>query len=184
MKWGCAAGAVTTALAFSSPAVADSGCGVERAQVKHLTDGFVLPTKARVMTPAQLLALTAPHIGPSTPRLPQERVKVELRNVHVIAVKQEADSDLHVIIQAANGGELNVESPMARCDSTSPNAAILAAARAALDKAFPHPSSSGYTSVNVHATIRGVLFWDLPHGQRGAPNAVELHPVTMFKETP
>lgn len=162
-------------------------CGVERASVKHLTDGFVLPSTAKVMTPDELLSLKPPQVGQDTPRITTvsggslpETILVVLNNVHVIAVKQEADSDLHVIIQASNGKELNVEAPQAICDSSSKYAKLLGAARAAMDKTFPNVSSSGYTTVNVTATIEGVLFWDVLHGQRGAPNGVELHPVVAF----
>jgi hypothetical protein len=45
---------------------------------------------------------------------------------------------------------------------------------------MPHVSRSHYTPENLTATIEGVLFFDVLHGQRGAPNGVELHPVTFF----
>lgn len=165
-------------------------CGSERAAVKHLTDGFVLPAQPTVMTPDQLVALAAPAVTPSSPRFTSvpagslpETTLVELVNVHVIAVKQEADSDLHVIIATSTGAELNVEAPMAACDSASPYAAQLAAARAAMDKAMPGASSSSYTPENLTATIEGVVFYDVLHGQRGAPNGVELHPLLYFSAT-
>lgn len=164
-----------------------TSCGSERAAVKHLTDGFTLPLAPTVMTPEQLVSLAAPPVTPSSPRfttvpagsLP-ETTLVELDNVHVIAMKQEADSDLHVIIATVAGAELNIEAPMAACDSSSPYTGMLASARAAMDAAMPNVSSSTYTPVNLTATIEGVLFFDVIHGQRGAPNGVELHPVTFF----
>jgi hypothetical protein len=164
-------------------------CGVERAAVKHLTDGFVLPVNPVYKTPDQLLALTPPHVGPDSPRIISnpgslpETLKVQLTHVHVVAVKQESDSDLHIIIRSAQG-ELNVESPMAYCDRASPYRQRLAVARAAVERAFPNVSTGSYTVVDRYATIRGVLFWDVLHGQRGAPNGVELHPVTMLQVTP
>lgn len=163
-------------------------CGSERAAVKHLTDGFTLPATPTVMTPDQLVALAAPPVTPNSPRFTSvppnslpETTLVELQNVHVIAAKQEADSDLHVIIATSGGAELNVEAPMAACDSSSPYAAELSAARAAMDAAMPGVSTSTYTPENLTATIEGVLFWDVLHGQRGAPNGIELHPVTFFQ---
>ena len=45
---------------------------------------------------------------------------------------------------------------------------------------MPNVSSSRYTPEDFTATIEGVLFFDVLHGQRGAPNGVELHPVTYF----
>jgi hypothetical protein len=157
-----------------------SKCGTERAAVKHLTDGFVMPTSRAVMTPDQLVSLPAPPVTQSSPRFPIERQLVVIQDVHVIAAKQEGDSDLHVILTTSTGAELNVEAPQAQCDSSSPYAAVLAKARQAMDEAMPNVSGSHYTPLNLHATIEGVLFFDVLHGQRGAPNGIELHPVTFF----
>lgn len=156
-------------------------CGTERAAVKHLTDGFLLPLVAKSMTIDQLVAMQAPAVTASSPRLPVEQQLVELENVHVVAAKQEADSDLHVILITPTGAEMNVEAPMAVCDS-GPYGAELAQARAAMDAAMPDVSSSQYTQEDLTADISGVLFFDVLHGQRGAPNGVELHPVTYFSE--
>jgi hypothetical protein len=157
-----------------------AGCGTERAAVKHLTDGYVLPEQSTVMTPGQLVSMAAPPVTRDSPRFPVEQQLVVLENVHVIAAKREADSDLHVLLTTATGAELNVEAPQAECDSASPYAALLARARAAMDQAMPNVSSSHYTPLDLTATIEGVLFFDVLHGQRGAPNGVELHPVTYF----
>jgi hypothetical protein len=156
------------------------GCGTERAAVKHLTDGFVLPATTTVMTPDQLVSLAAPPVTQASTRFPDEQQLVVIENVHVIAAKQEGDSDLHVILTTSTGAELNVEAPQGQCDSSSPYADVLAQARQAMDSAMPTVSSSRYTPEDLHATIEGVLFFDVLHGQRGAPNGVELHPVTFF----
>jgi mRNA-degrading endonuclease toxin of MazEF toxin-antitoxin module len=155
-------------------------CGVERGAVKHLTDGFVLPSDATVLTPEKLVSMPAPPVTQDSPRFPVEQQLVAIQDVHVIAAKQEGDSDLHVIIVTPTGAELNVEAPQAQCDSSSPYAALLAQARQAMDVAMPTVSSSHYTPLDLTATIAGVLFFDVLHGQRGAPNGVELHPVTYF----
>jgi hypothetical protein len=160
-----------------------SGCGTERAGVKHLTDGFALPADGVVMTPDQLVAMAAPPVTQDSPRFPVEQQLLVLENVHVIAAKQEADSDLHVIIATPTGAELNVEAPQAQCDESSPYAGVLAQARAAMDQAMPSISGAHYTPLDLRATIEGVLFFDVLHGQRGAPNGVELHPVTFFSTT-
>lgn len=157
-----------------------AGCGTERAAVKHLTDGFVLPKQATVMTPEQLVSMAAPPVTQMSPRFPVEQQLVVLQNVHVIAAKREADSDLHVLLMSPAGAELNVEAPQAQCDSASPYANLLAQARQSMDVAMPNVSSSHYTPLDLTATIEGVLFFDVLHGQRGAPNGVELHPVTYF----
>jgi hypothetical protein len=156
---------------------------VERAAVKHLTDGFRLPARAAVLTVDQLVAMVPPPVTARSPRFVVERRLVELRHVHLIAVKQEPDSDLHLIIATAAGSEVNVEAPQGRCDSGSPYAARLASARAALDAALGPVSSTGYTPLDMTATVRGILFFDVLHGQRGAPNGVELHPLLSFSKT-
>lgn len=161
-----------------------SSCGTERAAVKHLTDGVVLPATGVVMTPDQLVAMAAPPVTQDSTRFPVERQLIVLENVHVIAAKREGDSDLHVILTTATGAELNVEAPQGQCDASSPYAGVLAQARAAMDQAMPNVSASRYTPLNLHATIQGVLFFDVLHGQRGAPNGVELHPVTFFSIAP
>jgi len=171
---------VTIAPLRESHLAGASSCGSERAAVKHLTDGFVLPAAVTVMTPEQLVSMAAPPVTQDSPRFPVEQGLVALQDVHVIAAKQEKDSDLHVIIATATGAELNVEAPRADCDSTSPYAGELAQARAAMDAAMPNVSGSHYTPLDLTATIAGVLFFDVLHGQRGAPNGVELHPVTYF----
>ncbi len=157
-----------------------SACGTERGAVKHLTDGLLLPTDPAVMTPDELVSLPAPPVTRDSPRFPVERQLVVIENVHVIAAKQEGDSDLHVILTTATGAELNVEAPQAQCDSSSPYATLLAQARQAMDQVMPNVSGSHYTPLDLRATIEGVLFFDVLHGQRGAPNGVELHPVTFF----
>ncbi len=166
-------------------AASGNSCGVERAAVKHLTDGYRLGRVHR-RTVAWLLAVKPPPVTQDSPRFsswkPPEGQLEQLTDVHVIAAKQENDSDLHVIVERGDyGSELNVEAPAARCDSTSPYAARLAAARAALETALGPVSSRRYTPVDVRATVRGPLFYDVLHGQRGAPNGVELQPVTYFK---
>jgi hypothetical protein len=171
---------VTINPAHEDTAAGAGVCGSERAAVKHLTDGFELPANGTVMTPDQLVAMAAPPVKPSSTRFPVEQQLVVLKNVHVIAAKQEDDSDLHVIVSTPTGAELNVEAPQAQCDSASPYAALLAKARQAMDTAMPHVSSSRFTAENLTATIEGVLFFDVLHGQRGAPNGVELHPVIFF----
>jgi hypothetical protein len=56
-------------------------------------------------------------------------------------------------------------------------------ARRRLVAAFGRPSSSSWTDLRGHtATITGIGFFDIDHGQTGvAPNAIELHPVIGFR---
>ena len=54
----------------------------------------------------------------------------------------------------------------------------MASARSAIIAACGQPSSSHFTDLNGTATVTGVGFFDVIHGQTGvAPNGIELHPV-------
>jgi hypothetical protein len=56
-------------------------------------------------------------------------------------------------------------------------------ARRHLRAACGIPHSSSFTHLRGKATITGVGFFDLRHGQAGqAPNGIELHPVLKFTD--
>jgi hypothetical protein len=55
------------------------------------------------------------------------------------------------------------------------------AARAALVAACGSPNTSSFKNLTGTATLTGVGFFDIIHGQTGfAPNGIELHPVLSF----
>jgi hypothetical protein len=57
----------------------------------------------------------------------------------------------------------------------------MASARTALIAACGQASSSRFTKLSGRATVTGVGFFDIPHGQTGiAPNAIDLQPVLKF----
>jgi hypothetical protein len=85
---------------------------------------------------------------------------VETTNYRVAArlveMKLEDDHDIHPVIAVPS----------------APSAIIAACGQ---------PSSSHFTDISGRATVTGVGFFDIPHGQTGvAPNAIELHPVLKF----
>jgi len=58
----------------------------------------------------------------------------------------------------------------------------MATARAALLRSCGPARTARFRLLSGTATITGVAFFDVIHGQRGvAPNAIELHPVLSFK---
>lgn len=58
----------------------------------------------------------------------------------------------------------------------------MAAARAALLCSCGPARTGRFGLLTGTATITGVAFFDVIHGQRGvAPNGIELHPVLSFK---
>jgi hypothetical protein len=74
-----------------------------------------------------------------------------------------------------------VELPAANCLRHSIHRTQMIKARSAFARACGSPSASSFSSRRGRATITGVGFFDVPHGQTGvAPNAIELHPVLAF----
>jgi hypothetical protein len=75
-----------------------------------------------------------------------------------------------------------VEFPAASC---APRASATARAKMTRARsAFIHAcgnATRSYRRLSGTATVTGVGFWDEIHGQTGgAPNGIELHPVTAF----
>jgi hypothetical protein len=151
----------------SGGGVSSSGsCGVERWTVKTLQDRPTL-LPARATTVRFLVSRPAPHPLPTT-RLPFER-HVYIVIAAVTLVRQEADSDLHLVLQA-DGQRMIAESPAPSCDSkaTPLRRQQMTAARAQV-------------RLCARARVTGVAFFDFDHGQTGvARNAIELHPVLGF----
>jgi hypothetical protein len=126
-----------------------------------------------------------PHVGPNTKRIEG----VETTNYRVAArlveMRLEDDRDIHLVVSvpSAPSKTMIVEFPDTSCNgaSSSPKKAKMRSARSALIAACGQPSSSRFTDLKGRATVTGVGFFDIPHGQTGvAPNAIELHPVLKF----
>jgi hypothetical protein len=135
--------------------------------VKTLQDRpTLLPPKTT--TVHFLISRPAPHPLP-TARLPFER-HVYIVTGAVVLVRQEADSDLHLVLQAG-GEQMIAEAPSPSCDS-----------KATLLRRQQMAAARVQVRLCVHAQVTGVAFFDFDHGQTGvAPNAIELHPVLGFR---
>jgi hypothetical protein len=167
----------------------EARCRVERWTVKTLQDSRssridFTPARASV---ASLRLLEPPGVGRNSPRLAGEfttyRVKVRLRSF-----KLEGDSDIHQVVSDPSGASktMIVEFPNTGCikKAGSKSRARTSRARRALMSACGAPPSSGFRLLHGSATITGVAFFDVIHGQRGvAPNGIELHPVLAFSST-
>lgn len=127
-------------------------------------------------TIAQLAALTEPiTFLESSRNAPTELTTFRLTNVTVF--KQSVFGDLDANLLITDGSTTMIaEIPSPQCvGSTSPFSAGISSARAAFDAEFPSGSAA---DVSLTATIIGVGFFDVPHGQEArAPNSIELHPV-------
>jgi hypothetical protein len=143
-------------------------CGVERWKIKTLQDRPHL-SSVRPTTVAHLAGLPRPH------RVPQSRRLASERNVYSVVAavtldRQEADSDLHLVLQSGTS-HMIAESPSPGCvqGATSPRRRQMTSARRAV-------------RLCSRARVVGVEFWDYYHGQTGvAPNVIELHPVLGFR---
>lgn len=157
------------------------GCGTERWSVKTLTD----PLAARVdLTPrdSTIASMSAivPPVGPTDRVMPTEEETFRVKGV-ITLVKQEADSDYHVVIENPQGATMIVEATSVSCDQGSLVAGQIALVRQAMDKQFPGGRFTG----RMPATVTGVGFFDRLHGQAGvAPNGIELHPLTAVSFGP
>jgi hypothetical protein len=165
----------------------EARCGLERWTVKTLQDSpasridfTALPT-----TVARLRSLRPPDIGRHSERQTGEfttyRVKVRLRSFKI-----DADSDIHLVVSDPSNASktMIVELPNAGCikNAGPTSRAKMSRARRALIRACGTPGTGSFRLLHGRATITGVAFFDVIHGQRGvAPNGIELHPVLSFK---
>jgi len=151
------------------------GCGVERWAVKTMTDPLSADVvlTPRYATIAELIAIKPP-VNPTDRVAPTEQTTYRITGV-ITLVKQEADSDYHIVIEDPHGDTMIVEATSPACDKGSLAATQIAQVRQAIDKQFGGRRFTGHTA----ATVTGVGFFDRLHRQTGvAPNGIELHPLT------
>lgn len=172
------------ASAFAQPPTTGPHCGTERWPVKTLSDSAAgtIALSPQLTSVSSLRALPAPRLGPATPRLTgTERTSFRVL-AQLVRMALENDQDIHLVIAdpAATSRTMIVEFPNADCQGVveSTQRAQIAAARTAFLAACGDAAPSGFRSLSGTATITGVGFFDVLHGQSGvAPNGIELHPV-------
>jgi hypothetical protein len=159
-------------------------CGVERWQVKTLTDADAASIDWTPVASSIAVQDTNAQISikEETPRMTFEEQVVSIPCT-IVAFKQEDDSDIHLIICDSLADSMIAEIPNLSCAevSTSPRAADF---RTAHDWVTTHLGvpKSNFKSSNVNVTVTGVLFQDFPHGQKGhANNYREIHPVIKIE---
>ncbi len=164
-------------------------CGVERWAVKTLSDSRVgrVNFRPRRTTVNALRAKPAPGVGTDTPRIRGVETTTYKLRARLIEFAAEDDRDIHLVISAPGDPSktMIVEFPDPTCPGarSSPKRKKMGQARAAMTRACGRASSS-FHDLAGFATIRGVGFFDLKHGQNGvAPNAIELHPVLGFSSS-
>jgi hypothetical protein len=105
----------------------------------------------------------------------------------LMSMRHEDDKDIHLVIADPKiGGSMIAEFPHASCttDADPIRQAQMQTALESLSSAcdgVPALGSDNVVTLRGKATISGVGFFDLIHGQGGvATNGIELHPVLSF----
>ena len=162
--------------------LATAQCGVERWPIKVATDTAANKISAQ-HTPAtvnQLSLIQAPinpAIKTKTRYTPTELTVYEV-TAKITLVKQEADSDYHIVLADDNGNTMIVESPAPNCATGSHFYKQIVAVRRAIDAKLGGAGALPQNNLNLMVTVTGVGFFDRIHGQTGvASNGIELHPL-------
>jgi hypothetical protein len=166
--------------------LAANDCGIERWAVKTLTDAGAhsVVFRPRPSTVDALRGLPNPGAGFATPRIRGPETTTYRIAVRLLYMKRELDRDVHLVVASPRTGRtMIVELPSSTCTRGAVARYAMARARASLVKACGPPTGS-WRRIAGGATITGVGFFDVLHGQRGvAPNGIELHPVVAFGVT-
>jgi hypothetical protein len=156
-----------------------SGCGVERWAVKTGTDADRNKVSTTVVstTLSYLGSRAKPSSYPSTHRIAPYELHTYQVKAYVTQYKIEADSDIHLVLKDSAGRKMIAEIPKLPCvGSTSRWRGAISSTRTLWTTHYTTTTSWHYIHRSV--TIRGLAFFDVPHGQTGAaPNYIELHPV-------
>ena len=165
-------------------------CGVERWSVKTLSDSAVgsVNFRPRFTTVHTLRGLSSPGVGSATPRIHSVETTTYHVKAQLVEMKREDDRDIHLVIAEPHrrGATMIVEFPDVGCSGarSSVKRRAMQSARQALIRACGSAPSSSFKRLTGTATITGVGFFDVKHGQTGvAPNAIELHPVLRFRSS-
>jgi hypothetical protein len=194
-----AAGVFTSAGVYARPAPESRpvtefpalACGSERWAVKTLTDPAASKinfAKVKSTTVEGLRHLKVPKNLKATSlrRTGAERTVYSV-NALLMSMKREDDADIHLVIADPKlGGSMIVEFPSDACTASAAPVLRVAMTQARADLAAACGGEAGGSAVTLtgSATISGVGFFDLIHGQAGvAPNGIELHPVLTFTST-
>ena len=156
-----------------------SGCGVERWPVKTGSDADrgKVSTSAITTTIASLRSRTKPSSYPNNNRIAPVELHTWLLTATVTQYKEEADSDIHLVIKDGSGRSMIAEIPSPSCvSSASLWRDKISGARTTWKSTYPLSTSWHYIHRSVR--LRGLGFFDVLHGQTGvAPNGIELHPI-------
>jgi hypothetical protein len=165
-----------------------AACGSERWTVKTLSDAAAAKIDLAKLKPTTVEGLRHLKVPKNLEATSARRAGAE-KTVYTVqgllmSMKREEDSDIHLVIADPRlGGSMIVELPSDACDVAAVPAARLMMTQARVDLAAACGGEPGASPVTLtgSATITGIGFFDLIHGQAGVgPNGIELHPVLSF----
>lgn len=156
------------------------GCGKERWAVKTMTDPLAtnVTLTPQATSIADLVSI-APPVEPTDRVNPTEETTFTLQGTLTV-IKQEADSDYHLVVEDGQRNTMIVEASSPSCAQGSRVLTQIEQVRTAID-------ARGGTSMTlpIPVTATGVGFFDRLHNQTGvAPNGVELHPLVAIRFGP
>lgn len=156
-----------------------SGCGVERWSVKTGTDADRAKVSTAVVSTsiASLSNRAKPARYPTNTRIAPTELHIFQVTAKVTQYKEEADSDIHLVLKDAQNRSMIAEIPAPTCvGNTSRWRKNIASARSTWTHTYP--LSTSWHHISRRVTLRGLGFFDPIHGQTGvARNGIELHPV-------
>ena len=155
-------------------------CGTERWTVKTAADDDRqrINRTPRDASIRYLRNRPAPATRPESARVAPVEITTYRVHARLVEYVREADSDYHLVLADPSGRTMIAEIPAPACVARiSPLRSAIQTARRSMNAHFAVGTSFRRTDVSV--VVRGVGFFDFPHGQTGmAPNSIELHPVT------
>ena len=163
--------------------VLTTGCGVERWSVKTGSDADRGKVSTAVVNTsiASLSSRPMPSSYPTNTRIAPAELHVWQVTATVTQYKEEADSDIHLVLHDSAGRSMIAEIPSPGCvGSTSRWRTNISSARTTWTNTYP--LSTSWHHINRSVTLRGLGFFDPPHGQTGiSHNGIELHPVIQVQ---
>ena len=170
--------APATNLPFA-PALAAASCPVERGPVKEGADAdrWKVSTHVVKTSISYLRGRAKPTTYPRNARLAgAERLTYQV-TAFLTQYKLESDGDIHLVLKDSAGRSMIAEIPYGSCvPGASRWKTAIASARTRFTGTLHTTTSWHYLHRAV--TVRGIGYFDPPHGQTGAArNGIELHPV-------
>lgn len=156
-------------------------CGIERWRIKTISDGANIDTINVVNEEiSNLVKLNPPKWHENLSRLDEERKYVKVI-CNISYYKTEEDGDYHLVLEDIKTGDTMIgEIASVECKNTF---SFYANCFKKAKYEFKQNIKSAHKLNPGIYEIKGVLFFDKKHGQKGlAPNGIEIHPIFHIRK--